>query len=88
MASYEVQLKSSLKKDFKSIPKTILKKVFSKFETLKSTPLPKGVVKLTGSERTYRLRVGSYRIIYEYLEEKKSIIIHYVRHRKEVYRNL
>jgi len=34
----------------------------------------------------YKLREGDYRIIYEILHQEKLIIIHSIRHRREVYR--
>jgi mRNA-degrading endonuclease RelE of RelBE toxin-antitoxin system len=40
------------------------------------------------AERLYRLRAGEYRLVYEVDEEKKEIVIHYLRHRQKVYRNL
>jgi len=34
----------------------------------------------------YKLRVGSYRIIYEIFQDEKLIIIHAIGHRKEIYK--
>ncbi|MFN3467074.1 MAG: type II toxin-antitoxin system RelE family toxin [Candidatus Brocadiales bacterium] len=45
-------------------------------------------MKLSGGEATYRLRVGDYRVIYEVDTDAKIICVHYVRHRREVYRQL
>ncbi len=42
--------------------------------------------KLTGSERTYRIRVGDYRVVYELLRDANIVEIQRVRHRKDVYR--
>jgi mRNA interferase RelE/StbE len=36
----------------------------------------------------YKLRYGDYRIIYEILHEEKTVIIHLIRHRKEIYKDL
>ncbi|MFN6517642.1 MAG: type II toxin-antitoxin system RelE family toxin [Nostoc sp. CreGUA01] len=35
--------------------------------------------------RFFKLRVGDYRVIYEFEREKRIIFIDRVRHRKEVY---
>ena len=40
---------------------------------------------LSGSERTYRIRVGDYRVIYEVFNDMRIIEIQRVRHRKDVY---
>ena len=33
----------------------------------------------------YRLRVGTYRVIYEYDQEEQRIIVHRVGHRRDIY---
>ena len=43
---------------------------------------------MQGAERLYRIRVGDYRIVYELDPAALQITIHYVRHRREVYRRL
>ncbi|MEI6862024.1 MAG: type II toxin-antitoxin system RelE/ParE family toxin [Verrucomicrobiota bacterium] len=49
-------------------------------------PFPHGSQKLAGSEHTYRIRIGDYRVIYEVLTELRRVEIQRVRHRKDVYR--
>ncbi len=34
----------------------------------------------------YKLRVGDYRVVYEILRDQHLIVIHFVGHRREVYR--
>jgi len=34
----------------------------------------------------YKLRVGDYRVIYQILHDEKTIIIHAIGHRREIYR--
>ena len=34
----------------------------------------------------YKLRTGDYRVIYEILHEEKTIVIHAIGHRSEIYR--
>ena len=51
-------------------------------------PFPSGAIELKGTEERYRIRVGAYRIIYEINPEANCILIHHVRHRRDVYRNL
>lgn len=34
----------------------------------------------------YKLRVGDYRVIYEVIRKEKTIVIHAVGHRREIYR--
>ena len=34
----------------------------------------------------YKLRVGDYRVIYEIIHDEKTIVIHAIGHRREIYR--
>ena len=34
----------------------------------------------------YKFRIGHYRVIYEIIHEEKTIVIHAVGHRREIYR--
>jgi len=45
-------------------------------------------VKLSNAERLYRIRVGDYRIVYEVDHDAILITIHYICHRRDVYRTL
>ena len=54
---------------------------------LQDNPYPDGVRKITGSEYTYRIRLGNYRIVYNIFGDILIIEIVRVAHRKDVYRN-
>ena len=42
--------------------------------------------KLKGSENTYRLRVGKYRVVYKIYNEERIVVVIRIGHRKKVYR--
>lgn len=86
MADYRVSLKASVDKDLSNLPKELVPRVWQRIEALKQQPFPRQALKLEGSEGLYRLRVGDYRIIYGVDSGAKNVVIHYVRHRREVYR--
>jgi len=88
MASYKVIFKPSVEKDLRSLPQSIVTHVFKRIEALKDNPFPRQSIKLTGAEKLYRMRIGDYRMIYGFDKDKRLIIIHYVRHRRDVYRQL
>ena len=88
MAAYSLRSKPSVEKDLSSLPKSLLVRILVRIEHLASDPFPHQAVKLQGAERLYRLRVGDYRIVYEVDTQTATITIYYVRHRREVYRNL
>ncbi len=86
MASYQIEWKSSAYKELQKLPRPIIEKVVAAVAELSSEPYPHGVKKLVGSERSYRIRIGDYRVVYEIIENKLIIEIVRVRHRKDVYR--
>ena len=86
MASFKLDFKPSVEKDFRSIPRGMASRVWAKIEALASDPLPTGSIKLSGSESLHRIRVGDYRIVYSLDIDAREVLIHYVRHRREAYR--
>ena len=88
MASYHIEFKPSVEKDLRSLSSTDVALIMRRIEDLSAAPLPRQAVKLSLSERLYRIRAGNYRIVYEVDLENKQITIHCVRHRRKVYRDL
>jgi len=64
----------------------MVSRIIAEMEMLGDETLPHCSEKVTGSEHTYRIRVGDYRVIYELLRDRKIVEIQRVRHRKDVYR--
>ncbi len=85
MAEYEILFKESVYKDLKTIPKADLRKILSRIKKHSDDPRPAGCEKLTGQER-YRLRQGRYRIVYSIQDDKLTIWVVKVGHRKDIYR--
>ena len=88
MARYKLLARSSFRKDLKRLSKDVAERVSLKVERLAADPFPADSKKLQGHKGLYRVRVGAYRIVYEVDTEVKLIALTYVRHRKDVYRNL
>jgi len=88
MASYKIIVKKSVAKDLKSIPKKDVQRILSAIEKLADDPRPPQSKKLSGQER-YRIRQGSYRILYTlYTIEDDQLVICVVKigNRRDVYR--
>lgn len=86
--SYSIIWKNSAKKELRKIPKKELLSILNEVEKLTSNPFPSNHKKIQGTNDTYRLKIGNYRVVY-YLENDELIIeIIRVRHRKDVYRNI
>ena len=88
MASYKVLLKPSVEKDLRALPQSVVGRIFKKIEALQDEPFPRQSTKLAGAEHLYRIRIGDYRVIYSVDKDLKQVTVHYVRHRREVYRQL
>lgn len=86
MASYQIEIKPSASKELEKLPSPMVARVVAAINELAGNPYPQGVKKLTGFERTYRIRVGDYRVLYDVYENILVIEIIRVRHRKDVYR--
>ena len=85
MAKFSLVFKTSVATDLRGIPKKDVSRILQCFEALAENPRGKGCEKLSGQER-YRLRQGSYRIIYEIQDDVLVVIVVKVGHRRDVYR--
>jgi len=85
MDSYKIEWKRSAAKELKALPKNTVAKILKAVEQLPANPYPFGVRKLVGAEHTYRIREGSYRIIYSIAASSLVIEIVRVGHRKDIY---
>ena len=88
MASYRIEVKKSVFKDLEKFNKSIVSQLFRGMGSLSKNPRPAQSLKLSGSERSYRLRIGKYRILYQIDEKLKVVTVFAVGHRKDVYRNI
>lgn len=86
MECYNIEWRPSTKKDLKKISKAEVQRIISTVEGLSNQPRPPGSTKLSGSDLTYRIRVGNYRVIYEIHDETILIEVVKIGHRKDVYR--
>ena len=84
--NYHVEILPKALKELEKIPDQFYRKIHRIIEDLKNEPRPIHTMKLIGHEHSWRIRVGDYRILYEIYDEKKSVIVFRIRHRKEVYR--
>jgi len=85
MDSYRIAWKHSAIKELKYLPKEVVVRIVQAVGKLTENPFPAGVKKLVGSERTYRIREGSYRVIFTVAPSSLVIEIIRVGHRKDVY---
>ena len=63
MASYAVEWKKSAGKELRRLYRSVIPRIVEAVGELATDPFPAGCRKLKGSEHTFRIRVGDYRVI-------------------------
>ena len=86
MASYRILIKPSAAKEIESAPKKDRLRIIKRIQVLSSDPRPPGCEKLSGHDDKYRVRQGTYRIVYAISNVDLIVCVVKVGHRKEVYR--
>lgn len=82
---YSVGVLRRAQKELAGLPSDSYSRVRDRILALADIPRPAGSRKLAGREG-WRLRVGTYRILYEIDDERSEITILHVGHRRDVYR--
>ncbi len=85
MTPYRVVWKRSAVKELRALSKDAVERIVRTVEQLSANPYGVGIRKLVGSEHTYRVREGDYRIIYTVTASSLVVEIIRVGHRKDVY---
>lgn len=83
--AYELLLQPRARKEFLALPPDIAKKIARAIHTLEQEPRSPQSVKLSGGGG-HRLRVGTYRILYEIDDAMKRVIFYRVKHCRDAYR--
>ncbi|MEK9145299.1 MAG: type II toxin-antitoxin system RelE/ParE family toxin [Elusimicrobiota bacterium] len=85
MPAYHVLIKASAEKELDVLAPALHARATAKILGLGSDPRPPGSQKLPGGDG-YRLRIGDYRILYAVDDDRHTVTIFSVAHRREAYR--
>ena len=86
MAGYEVFIKPSALKELDSLGTRKLRRaIAARISALARDPRPPGCRKLADQER-FRIRLGTYRIVYSGDDAHRTVLVVKVGHRKDIYR--
>jgi mRNA interferase RelE/StbE len=88
MPEYQIDFARSARKELEKLPPHMAERILDRVEDLSSEPRPSGSLKLKGESRLWRIRVGDYRVIYAIDDQKNRIDVSFIRHRKDVYRDI
>jgi mRNA interferase RelE/StbE len=85
-ATYGVTVSRFALRQLRRLDPQIRQRLRHRIDGLPDDPRPAGVVKLVGTDRTWRLRVGDYRILFDIDDDARTIEVVDLGHRRDVYR--
>ncbi len=84
--SYKIVIDKKARKALIDLPKSESKAIILKLHALVSSSSDQfDIKKLQSYENLYRLRIGSYRVIFVVVTKQKEILVVAVGHRKDIY---
>ena len=85
--TYRVIIPKSVRKAVEALGPGLQARIVARLDALSENPRPRGAVKLAGQPGTFRLRVGTWRIVYQVFDAELVVLLIKVAHRREVYRS-
>lgn len=82
---YEVLLERAAERDLKKLPRREFSRVIAAIRALAENPRPHGCRKISSSQRDWRIRVGSLRVLYEIDDKARIVRVMRVRRRPKAY---
>ncbi len=81
---------STAAKAYKKLDGKMKEKVKELVEDLRKSAFPRryDVKKIAGADRTYRIRLGQFRVVYAVYPEKEHVVILKIDKRSRVYRDM
>ncbi|MCA6511137.1 MAG: type II toxin-antitoxin system RelE family toxin [Pseudanabaena sp.] len=83
--TYRIEFVKQSAKQLKSLSTEEQQRIKIKIDALANVPRPDGVVKLSGEDNLYCIRVGNYRIIYSIQDIQLLVLVLKIGHRRDVY---
>jgi mRNA interferase RelE/StbE len=85
VASYRLLIKPSAARELEGLPAKDRTRIVTRMQRLSDQPRPPGCEKLASTD-LFRVRQGTYRIVYEVHNDDLTGIIFKIGHRRDVYR--
>jgi mRNA interferase RelE/StbE len=83
--AYKILFRDDARKTFERLDRAIRQQVGRVIDRLAENPRPGQATQLVGDPRTWRVRTGDWRILYEIHEEQVTVLILDVKHRSKAY---
>ena len=86
---YRVEVAPAAGRDLKRLPRSVHEALQDAITALGDDPWPPGSRKVIGRERSHRIRVGAFRVIYDVFDDERLVVVARVARRTETtYRRL
>ena len=87
--AYAVEISKATARELRRLPRQDVATIRAHILALGLEPRPAGVRKIADRERSYRIRVGAFRVIFDIFDDKQTVVISHVLRRTETtYRRL
>lgn len=84
--TYKIVFRKSAQKQLLKLPKSVGLKIIELIKSLSENPIPGSAKKMTGFKNVFRIRSGSYRVIYSIENDELIIEIIKIGHRQNIYK--
>lgn len=72
---YRLEFRPAAVRQIRKLPRDAQKAIKDTTESLRADPRPHGVVKLSGSDDLWRVRVGRYRVVYQIVDDELLVTV-------------
>ena len=87
--AYAVEISKAAARELRRLPRQDITTIKDRILALSLEPRPAGVRKIAGRERSYRVRSGAFRVIFDIFDDDQTVVISHVLRRTETtYRRL
>ncbi len=83
---YLIDFRPSALKAYNILPGLERRRIERAIDALAKQPRPAGAKKLVAELNLWRIRIGSYRVIYQIEDDRLLVLVVKIGHRKDVYR--
>lgn len=78
-----MELAPAAQRELRRLPREVQARLAAPIQGLAENPRPTGVRKIRGEERTWRIRVGPFRVVYDVYDDQALVVILKVDRRRE-----
>ena len=82
---FSLKFSNQSEKFLKKCDKNLAERILEKIKELKEESVPHNAVRIVGEEKTFRIRIGDYRVLYEIRWKENEILIAAIGKRSKVY---